>query len=81
MLLNSYITLFVDVFGALESVKAAADVYAPVAGEVSEVNSKLESEPELVNKDPFGDGRYIYVVILRFWIHNVFLLFCAVFSN
>lgn len=51
--------MFIDVFGALESVKAAADVYAPVAGEVSEVNSKLESEPELVNKDPFGKGRYI----------------------
>ena len=40
----------------VESVKAAADVYAPVAGEVIEVNTELEDTPELVNKDSFGEG-------------------------
>lgn len=40
----------------VESVKAVSDVYAPVSGEITEVNSALESSPELVNKDPYGDG-------------------------
>nr|WP_136065172.1 glycine cleavage system protein GcvH [Pontiella sulfatireligans] len=40
----------------VESVKAAADIYAPVAGEVIEINERLEDNPELVNKDPFGEG-------------------------
>jgi glycine cleavage system H protein len=39
-----------------ESVKAASDVYAPITGEVLEVNEELEDSPELVNSDPFGDG-------------------------
>ncbi|HPO15193.1 MAG TPA: glycine cleavage system protein GcvH [Candidatus Hydrogenedentes bacterium] len=41
---------------AVESVKAAGDVYAPVAGTVTAVNEALEREPELVNQDPFGKG-------------------------
>lgn len=40
----------------VESVKAASDVYAPIAGEVTEANSALEDSPEIVNKDPYGDG-------------------------
>jgi glycine cleavage system H protein len=40
----------------VESVKAAADIYAPVAGTIAEVNKKLEEQPELINTDPFGDG-------------------------
>jgi glycine cleavage system H protein len=40
----------------VESVKAASDVYAPVAGEVVEVNDALADTPELVNSDPYGDG-------------------------
>ncbi|MFT4654568.1 MAG: glycine cleavage system H protein [Patiriisocius sp.] len=39
-----------------ESVKAASDVYAPITGEVVEVNEELENSPELVNSDPFGEG-------------------------
>ena len=39
-----------------ESVKAASDVYAPLTGEVVEVNEELENSPELVNSDPFGEG-------------------------
>jgi glycine cleavage system H protein len=40
----------------IESVKAAADVYAPVAGTIAEINKKLLDQPELVNSDPFGEG-------------------------
>jgi len=40
----------------VESVKAASDVYAPIAGEVTEVNSALEDSPEIVNQDPYGEG-------------------------
>ena len=40
----------------VESVKAASDVYAPVSGEVTEINDALESEPGTVNEDPYGDG-------------------------
>jgi glycine cleavage system H protein len=45
-----------DVFGVVESVKAASDLYAPVSGEVIEVNNALDATPETVNQDPFGDG-------------------------
>jgi glycine cleavage system H protein len=43
-------------FGAIESVKAASDLYAPVGGTVVEVNTSLEDQPELVNSDPYGGG-------------------------
>ncbi|HVS48520.1 MAG TPA: glycine cleavage system protein GcvH [Candidatus Dormibacteraeota bacterium] len=43
-------------FGVVESVKAASDLYSPVAGKVSAVNEKLSAKPELVNSDPYGDG-------------------------
>ncbi len=39
-----------------ESVKAASDIYAPISGEIVAVNSELESSPELVNSEPYGDG-------------------------
>lgn len=39
-----------------ESVKAASDIYAPITGEVVEINEDLENTPELVNSDPYGDG-------------------------
>jgi glycine cleavage system H protein len=42
--------------GSVESVKAASDVYSPVAGEVVAVNDKLESSPEIVNRAPYDDG-------------------------
>ncbi len=45
-----------DVFGVVESVKAASDLYAPVAGEVVEVNEALEAAPETVNQSPYNDG-------------------------
>ena len=43
-------------FGVVESVKAVSDLYAPVSGEVVEVNDALRDSPELMNSDPFGDG-------------------------
>lgn len=45
-----------DAFAVLESVKAAADVYAPLAGVVVEINEDLEDDPSLVNSDPYGNG-------------------------
>jgi glycine cleavage system H protein len=43
-------------FGVVESVKAVSDLFAPLGGEVIEVNSGLAEKPELVNSDPFGEG-------------------------
>jgi glycine cleavage system H protein len=43
-------------FGVIESVKAVSDLYAPVGGEVVEVNESLNDTPEKVNEDPYGDG-------------------------
>ncbi|MDR0738269.1 MAG: glycine cleavage system protein GcvH [Prevotellaceae bacterium] len=45
-----------DMFGAIEAVKTVADAYMPLSGEVSEFNTALENAPELVNKDPYGEG-------------------------
>ena len=45
-----------DVFGTIEAVKAVSELFSPIAGEVVEVNSRLDQEPSLVNSDPYGDG-------------------------
>ena len=45
-----------NVFGTIEAVKTVSDLFMPVDGVVVEVNDKLESEPELVNNDPYGNG-------------------------
>ncbi len=45
-----------DEAGVVESVKAASDIYAPVSGEVIEINPALEDTPELINTDPYGEG-------------------------
>jgi glycine cleavage system H protein len=50
-------------FGVVESVNAVSDLYAPLSGEVLEVNGDLGSKPELVNSDPFGDGWMIRVKV------------------
>lgn len=52
-----------DTLGALESVKAVSDLYAPVAGEVIEVNGALEAEPGLINEDPYNQGWIIKITI------------------
>lgn len=44
------------IFGTVEAVKTVSDLYLPLTGTIREVNPKLNSNPELVNKDPYGDG-------------------------
>lgn len=44
------------VFGTVEAVKTVSDLFMPMKGKVLEVNSKIDANPELVNKDPYGDG-------------------------
>lgn len=51
-----------DEFGSIDSVKAVAELYAPVSGEVVEVNEALTENPELINEDCYGDG-WICVVV------------------
>ena len=45
-----------DVFGTIEAVKAVSELYAPVSGEVLEINQRLDAEPAVVNTNPYGDG-------------------------
>jgi glycine cleavage system H protein len=51
------------IFGAVESVKAASDLYSPVAGTVTEVNSALIDNPEPINRDPYGAGWMIKLAL------------------
>jgi len=52
-----------EIFGTVEAVKTVSDLFLPLSGEVIEVNEALETEPELVNSDPYGDGWMIKVKI------------------
>ncbi len=52
-----------DQAATVESVKAASEIYAPVAGEVVEVNGALSDDPSLVNSDPFGNGWFFKIKI------------------
>lgn len=52
-----------EVFGSVEAVKTVSDLFMPIAGEVIEFNEALESDPELVNSDPYGEGWMIKVKI------------------
>jgi glycine cleavage system H protein len=52
-----------DPFGVIESVKAVSDLYAPVSGEVVDVNTDLADHPEAVNEDCYGDGWMIAIAI------------------
>ncbi|MBK9362671.1 MAG: glycine cleavage system protein GcvH [Rubrivivax sp.] len=54
-----------EVAGVVESVKAAADLYMPVEGEVVEVNGALKDDPSLANKDPMGNGWFFKVHVTR----------------
>lgn len=51
------------VFGSIEAVKTVSDLLMPITGEVLEVNPKLDDQPELVNKDPYGEGWIIKISI------------------
>jgi len=50
-----------EVFGTVEAVKTVSDLFMPVTGTITEVNAKLDSKPELVNTDPYGDGWMVKV--------------------
>ncbi len=50
-------------FGVIEAVKAVSDLFSPVTGEVTQINSKLESQSNLINSDPYGEGWIIKVKI------------------
>ena len=52
-----------EVFGTVEAVKTVSDLFSPLSGTVTEFNNKLESNPELVNSDPYGDGWMIKMTI------------------
>jgi glycine cleavage system H protein len=52
-----------EVFGTVEAVKTVSDLFMPLTGEVVELNEKLEDDPELVNKDPYGEGWMIKIAI------------------
>ena len=52
-----------EVFGTIEAVKTVSDMFMPVGGEIIEVNPELEESPEIVNKDPYGQGWMIKIRI------------------
>lgn len=52
-----------EVFGTVEAVKTVSELFAPVAGEILEINEQLEMEPELVNDDPYGDGWMVKITM------------------
>lgn len=52
-----------EVFGSIEAVKTVSDLFMPLSGEVLEINEGIESNPELANKDPYGEGWLIKISI------------------
>jgi glycine cleavage system H protein len=52
-----------EVFGTVEAVKTVSDLFLPIAGTIKEVNEELESSPELVNSDPYGDGWMVKMTV------------------
>lgn len=52
-----------ETFGTVEAVKTVSDMYMPLSGKVAEFNEELEDQPEIVNKDPYGDGWIIKIKI------------------
>jgi glycine cleavage system H protein len=50
-------------FGTIEAVKAVSDLFAPVSGEIIEVNARVKDHPEIVNKDPYGEGWMVKIII------------------
>lgn len=52
-----------EVFGTVEAVKTVSDLFLPVAGTINELNEELDSSPELVNSDPYGDGWMVKMTV------------------
>jgi glycine cleavage system H protein len=59
-----------DQVGAIESVKAASDIYSPVSGEIVNVNDALSDEPSLINSSPEEEGNKIYNIIIIIYLNN-----------
>ena len=54
-----------EVFGSIEAVKTVSDLLVPVSGKILEMNAELEDAPELVNKDPYGEGWIIKIAVQK----------------
>lgn len=52
-----------EAFGTVEAVKTVSELYMPVTGKITEVNKKLEDEPETVNEDPYGEGWMVKIAV------------------
>ena len=52
-----------EVFGSVEAVKTVSDLFLPIAGTINEINPLLESQPELVNSDPYGQGWMVKMTV------------------
>lgn len=52
-----------EVFGSIEAVKTVSDLFMPIGGEITEINEEIESNPEIINSDPYGNGWMIKVKI------------------
>ncbi|MGB4844495.1 MAG: glycine cleavage system protein GcvH [Ferruginibacter sp.] len=52
-----------EIFGSVEAVKTVSDLFLPLAGTITEVNAKLDAQPELVNSDPYGDGWMVKMTV------------------
>lgn len=53
-----------DTFGSVEAVKTVSDLFMPIDAEIVEINDKLDSNPELVNEDPYGEGWMVKVRVI-----------------
>jgi glycine cleavage system H protein len=52
-----------EVFGTVEAVKTVSDLFTPVSGKITEINSQLNDKPELVNKDPYSEGWMVRILV------------------
>src|SRR4030042_4185188 len=52
-----------DSFGTIEAVKAVSDLFAPLSGEIIEINHTLSDQPEVINKDPYGEGWLVKIKV------------------
>ncbi len=68
-------------FGTIEAVKAVADIYSPVSGEVVEVNSVLTDTPEIMNQDPYGAGWITKIKVSNLAADKVHLMDAAAYTD
>ena len=62
-----------DSIATIEAVKTVADVYAPISGEIININSSLENSPELLNSDPYGEGWIVVIKSENLIVHSDYL--------